>query len=159
MRMPIAIGKKDGCRRRRRLPNGERGSLSVEFALALPMLVLMFMGVADMARVYKAACVVTHASHAGALYGSQNVTTAADTTGMKNAASNDAQELSGVEVSASETCKCSNGTVVSCSTGTCVGTMRVFVSVSAQYSFQTLFTYPGIPSTIGLGRSTEMRAQ
>ncbi len=137
----------------------ERGSIVVEFALVAPVLVLLFLGVADFARVYHVACVVTDAAHAGALYGAQNTTTAADADGMKNAATSAAQELSGMTVSAAESCNCPDGTAVNCSSGTCPGTKQVYVSVTAQYAFQTLFPYPGIPHSVGLGRTAVMRAQ
>ncbi len=161
MKMPESRETDRGAilgRRARRFA-GERGSASVEFALTATLLILMFLGVADFGRAIKAACVVTHASHAGAVFGSQNSANAANISGMTTAASNDAQELPGVAVSASETCKCANGTVVSCTTGTCTGVMQIYVTVSAQYTFQTIFTYPGIPHTVGLGRQTVMRAQ
>lgn len=137
----------------------KRGSIVVEFALAAPVLVLLFLGAADFARVFHAALIVSDAAHAGALYGAQSTTTAADTTGISNAATSAAQELPGMVVSSSESCKCPDGTTTVCSTGVCTGTKQVYVNVTAHYGFQTLFPYPGIPHTIGLGRTAVLRAQ
>jgi Flp pilus assembly protein TadG len=55
---------------------GESGSAFVEMAVALPILVAIFIGTADFARAFYFAMELTTAARAGAQYGSFNSTTA-----------------------------------------------------------------------------------
>ena len=95
---------------------------------------------------------------AGVEYGAQSTTAASDTTGMKQAALNDATNLSGVTANASKFCECPPSTLhVSCSP-TCSG-MEMYVRVNTSANFRTLVSYPGIPSTVTLNESALMRAK
>lgn len=58
---------KPGARRR---SNGQRGQDMVEFALLLPLLLLIFFGVIDLGRILHASINITNAARAGARYGS-----------------------------------------------------------------------------------------
>jgi Flp pilus assembly protein TadG len=50
---------------------GERGANLVEFALVLPLLVLLLAGVADFGRAFNNYIIITNASREGARYGSR----------------------------------------------------------------------------------------
>ena len=52
------------------LHRSERGSALVELAVTLPLLVLLVVGVADLARVFYVSMALTNAARAGAQYGS-----------------------------------------------------------------------------------------
>lgn len=85
----------------------ESGQAVVETALFLPVLLLVLAGTIDLGRLSQFDTVLTSAAHAGAQYGSQSTTTAADISGMQTAATNDASIVS---ATASSYYKCADGT-------------------------------------------------
>lgn len=137
------------------------GSATVEFALLLPMMLLLVLGAVDFARLFYSAITVASAARAGVQYGAQDTTKARDTAGMQTAAVNDAADLTGVTANAQFYCECSDGTRVNCVTGTCTGgsSPPVYVQVTVQKTFTTLIDYPGIPHTTALSRTAIMRAR
>ena len=137
----------------------EFGSTLVEFALIFPILTLMSIGVADFGRAFYGGIVITNAANAGVEYGSRSKSAAADTAGMIAAAQNDAQGITGVTATAQRYCECPNGSSVSCTSGSCTGTKRTYVSVTTGYTFNTLMRYPRIPSSIIMSRKSVMRAR
>jgi hypothetical protein len=56
--------------RPRRFAGWQRGQDAVEFALVLPVLLLIFFGVVDLGRILHASITITNAARAGARYGS-----------------------------------------------------------------------------------------
>ena len=70
----------------------ESGQTLLEFALMLPFMMLLLLGIAEIGRAAFITITVTNAATAGAEYGSQNSTTAKDFTGMQNAALYDADK-------------------------------------------------------------------
>src|ERR1700722_3248322 len=87
----------------------ERGQALVETALVFPILILLLLGAAELARVAYASIEAANAARAGVAYGSQNLGTSADTTGIQNAASTDAGDLSAtLTTTATVTGPCSN---------------------------------------------------
>jgi Flp pilus assembly protein TadG len=136
-----------------------RGQSTVELALLLPVVALVMVAAADFARVYYMSTALVSAARAGVQYGAQSATAASDTAGMKQAALNDASNLSGVTTTASNFCQCPPSTShVSCSS-TCSAGMEMYVQVNTSAPFHTLVSYPGIPSTVTLNESALMRAQ
>ena len=142
-----------------------RGQSLVELALTLPVLGILLIGTIDFARVYYAAMAVGQAARAGAAYGAQSVSTSGDDAGMAQAALSAANldltpAVTAASVHATHWCACADGTQVSCASGTCTeGVPRVYVSVEVDRTFQTLFPYPGIPSTVRLNRTATLRVQ
>lgn len=138
----------------------DTGSATVEFALLLPMMLLLVLGVVDFARLFYAAITVASAARAGVQYGAQDTTTARNTAQMQTAALNDATDITGVTATAEFYCECSNGTRVDCVSGTCSGASPpVYVSVTVAKTFTTLVDYPGIPHNTVLLRTARMRAR
>jgi Flp pilus assembly protein TadG len=107
-----------------------RAQALVELALTVPMLVALLIGAAELARVSYVAIEVANAAKAAAQYGAQNATTAADITGMKTAAANDAGNLTGLTTTAS------------------VASGVITVETSA--TFNPLIHLPGLPTTFTL---------
>src|SRR5689334_12276853 len=70
--------------------NGERGQALLEFALALPFMMLLAVGVVDLGRAVYYTVAVNNAATAGAEFGSQTEITAADTVKITNSAVCDA---------------------------------------------------------------------
>lgn len=118
--------------------SSQSGQALVELALTLPIMVALLIGAAELAMASYASVEVANAAKAAVQYGAQNSTTAADTTGMKTAAINDAGNLplTSSDVSA---------TVAS-------GVITVEVS----YPFSPPINLPGLPSTFTLhGRAIQ----
>ena len=142
-----------------------RGQSLVELALMLPVLGILLIGTIDFARVYYAAMAIDQAARAGAAYGAQSVAKSGDDAGMAQAALSAANldltpAVTAANAHATHRCACADGTQVSCTTGTCTeGVPRVCVSVEIDRTFQTLFPYPGIPTTVRLNRTATMRVQ
>jgi Flp pilus assembly protein TadG len=142
------------------LQHCELGASLVEFAIVLPLFVLLMLGAIDIGRAIYEATEIAGAAQAAAVYGSQNPT---DTTGMTNAAKSDAPAVTNLSVTnAAYGCECSDGTfynascaaMPSCSTTTQV--YRVNVTVTGTYT--PLFPWPGVPSSIALSSSASMRS-
>src|SRR5260221_4605902 len=69
-----------------------KGQAMVELAGAIFVLVPLLLAAADFGRLYYTNIEVMAAARAGAQYGSQSVTTAANTPGIRSTASNEAHE-------------------------------------------------------------------
>jgi Flp pilus assembly protein TadG len=134
----------------------QAGQSSVEFAFMAPAIILLFVIGTDVARAFSIAGVLSNAARAGVQYGGQNRSTAADLSGMRTAASNDANGLTGFSSTASNVCLC-NGSTVSCSTSSgCASNFQLYVKVVTSASFSTLLPYPGITRTLSLQGSSQM---
>lgn len=156
-----------------RVPPSERGSALVELAVALPILILLLVGVGDFARVFYSAMELTAAARAGAQWGGMSLSNAANAGTMQSKAVAAAPNLTGVTAAAAVRCKCANDTgstftnttpsVNNCTAVTAVscptaGTHRVlWVEVTATQQFQTTINYPVIPHTVSLSRTSTMR--
>jgi len=138
----------------------DSGSAFLEMALLTPLLVTLLIGVIELGRYAYFSILVANAARAGAQYGAQNLGTAADTTGIKNAASQDGQSLAALTISSAQKCGCTGSTL----SGTCPATNctspahpLVYVKVTVTATFNSLFNYPGIPKTISLSSTDTMR--
>ena len=153
---------------------GDAGTSLLEFALVLPILLLLFLGVIEIGRYAEMSIQVASAARAGAQYGAQSLATAGDSLGIQTAALRDSQ----VVACGGQTVNCLNvfppnqgQTYVLCgcsSTGDVPGStcpasctppaqQLVYVQVNAQGIFQELFNYPGIPSPITVNGVAQMR--
>jgi Flp pilus assembly protein TadG len=141
----------------------ERGIAVTEMALLVPLLLLLAIGVAEFGRVFYTAITLSHAARAGVQYGAQNNAKSGDFSGMVKAAQDEAKDLGLGVISASgeRFCRCPDGTVVNCLTGTCagIGAPEIYVRVTTQTTFTTLASYPGVPSSVALTRVAVLRAQ
>jgi len=153
----------------------ESGQTLTEFALMLPFLLLLFLGVVELGRAAFITITVTNAATAGAEYGSTNSATAGDITGMKAAASADANYVGMTFTSPTPTygCICDNGSGVSCTNpvpapgtcasiaSSCTGTSQVVecVQVSTTATFSSLFHYPGLPASFQTNGNAVMRVR
>lgn len=127
----------------------------IELAVGLPMLLLFLFGAADFGRLFYAAIEVANAAAAGANYGALKSTNMTDTAGIRQAAQNDAVDLSNLSVDSTKVCQDSSGNAVSCTTA---GAYQ-YVRVTTTYTFQTLCSYPLIPSSVALSQVVMMRGK
>jgi Flp pilus assembly protein TadG len=135
----------------------EQGASLVEIGLVLPMLLFIVLATIDFARGYYFANEVAGAARAGAIYGSTNPT---DSTGISNAAKDDAPDVADISVSSSYGCECSDGThaSVSCTTApSCSANIVYYVRVTTTANYNTLLPWTGIPSSLTLSSTHEMR--
>jgi Flp pilus assembly protein TadG len=137
----------------------ERGSSLVEFALTAPLLLLLMAGVLNYGIALRTAIAVSDAARAGAQYGSMTPDNAADVAGMQAAARNAAPTLTDITASAVRSCKCANGSAVSC-TGSCsTGSMLTYVQVTTSATAPNWFSYTGLSFTGAVSSTAVMRAQ
>src|SRR5437773_12355127 len=126
------------------VPNPRRpAAAALELAVLLPLLIFLFLIGVDFARVYYFTVTTVNCARNGALYGSTDTAHSLDTAGIRTAALADATNLSPAPDVAS-------------ATGTdAAGNPYVIVTVTTD--FHTVINYPGIPSTVPLTRTVQMR--
>jgi Flp pilus assembly protein TadG len=140
--------------------SSRRGTASIEFALILPLLLFLVAGVVDYTMLMRAAIAVGDAARAGAQFGSLNTANSANVSGMQSAALNAAPDISGISASAAQVCKCSNGSTVNCSGGTCPsGPVRTYAQVTVKTTVSPIFSYPQLGYTGAVVAMATMRAQ
>lgn len=135
----------------RRFVNCDRGTSAVEFALVVPALVFLLIGLMDFGRYMYFGIVTAHAARAGVQYGARNLVTVGDRTNIDNAALQDAPDAS-LSITPSYFCS-KNGSVVGCT----ASGVTYYVQVQASGTFRPFLTYPGIPSTITITKTAVMR--
>lgn len=146
----------------RKLFRSQSGASLVEFALLAPVMIFLLVGIVEIGRYTFFAILAANAARAGAQYGSTNLTTAADSTGMISAAEQDGQNLSQWPKDTTATSLCSvNGAapakcVLSSSGQPPSGTIY-YVQVVVTGTFNTLLHYPGIPTGVPITGSATMR--
>ena len=146
-----------------------RGTASVEFALVVPVLMLMMAGAADFARVFYHSITVYNASQAAAVYGARNCVLSADYAAMESVALQDAADLEGVSSSPERFCDCPDGTTKECFLNqTCngffggtglYGMPRGYVELTVEQTFEPLLPWPGIPNPLTISETTYMRVR
>jgi len=151
-----------------RLPHrrwgAETGSALVELAVALPVLVVLFVGTIDFARVFYTSMALTNSARAGVQYGAHNAIRSSDAPGMILTAQN-ATGVGGITAVPSRTCQCATEAGVfdvapiSCAS-TCTSPKHVVVTVTVTTSktFTIIMSgVPGIPGSVSLSRTATMR--
>ena len=143
-----------------RKASGVSGVATVEMALMLPFLLLTVIGIIDVSRAAFVGMAVANAASAGALYGAQGPGYAVDTSAVLAAATADAQ-VSGMTISSSTYCECSDGSTSTCLADDCGGSRRMdYIQVDTSADWVPIFNYPGIPGTVTLnGRATVQIAE
>lgn len=133
------------------------GSFSVEMALAATFLLVLAVGSYDFGRFAMAKARLSSAASAGAIYGIQDLSTTTDTAGIAQAARLNAGD-SALSVSSRQVCSCANGGEVPCG-GTCDDGLSapVYVEVTVQDTIGLMFSYPGVPQTIDLSTTNQLR--
>ena len=142
-----------------RFAKDRTGVSFIETALFLPFLLLLCCGVMDFGRVVYAGIEIANAARAGVQYGALTPGHSGDTDGMEEAAIADAGDLGKtVTASAGNFCMCGSSKV-DCTTSCGLEKPAGYVTVTANYTFNTLFSYPGVPSQVALSRTAKMRVQ
>ena len=136
----------------------------VELAIALPILLLLTLGVIELGRAAYFSIEVSEAARAGAQYGSQSLADAANTDNITQAAQNSVPDIVRRDDSPSikQSCVCPG--TVAVTSGPCVGPLGcsyplVYLTVTTSYPLDTLFHYPGLPASFSLNGSATMPVQ
>ena len=140
----------------------EKGQAMIEFALLLPVLLIILLGIIEFGRAAFYAIEVADAARAGAQYGSQSLADAANETNIMAAAQNNAQDMGGALMvnNISTACVCPGGGVVGSCTAALAGCYPlVYLTVTTSYVFTPLFNYPGLPTTYNLTGSSTLPVQ
>lgn len=133
----------------------ETGQSLVEVALTVPLLFLLLVGAAELARMAYYGIVVENAAHAVALYAAQDTATASDTTNITAVADSAAANIGGSDTlqvtSVTQACTCfdpvagTNSAMASCSAACAApDTIIQYVQVSTKATANPLFNYPGL---------------
>lgn len=152
------------CARKTARGKRAQGGQSVaEIALVTPLLLLMLLGTIEIGRFAYYGIEVSNAARAGVQYGAQSLADSKDLNGITQAAQNDAPEVPGLQVTATDKCACSNtpSNFVGCPASRCPsGHGLVFLQVDTTASISPLFRYPGLSSTYtATGRAVMRVAQ
>jgi Flp pilus assembly protein TadG len=146
---------------------GEQGSAVLELALTLGIYgVPMLLGVSTLGQVVYASIEVANAAHAGALYGMVSATYAADTSGIRSAAQQEASDI-GANLTVTPTVfyACSAAiagtryTTQSAATTACTGSGNhplEFIQVVASTTSSPTTHAPLLPMTFALGNTSVM---
>ena len=128
---------------RNRARQERRGAAAVELAIVLPFIVFLFVIAVDFARVFYFSQVIENCARNGAVYGSNLTTAQSPYEGIEGAALADAGGLSPQPTVTSTTGQDAAG--------------NPFVQVTVTWQFQTVTGFPGVPSTVNLSRTVQMR--
>ena len=129
-------------RSRRKSRLRRRGVAALELALLLPVLCLIAAITVDYSRLFYHWTVITSSAHNGAYYAS--TTSSPTQAGLNSAALADATDLNNPAP-----------TVSPITSGTDSGG-NAYVEVTVSYTFQSLFPWPGMPTSVALSRKLRM---
>lgn len=143
----------------------QRGVAAVEFTIALSLLLIILLGAADFGRSLYAKIVMQGSAAAGAQYGVRVGGAYTDTTGIRAAALADTSGLTGVTVTPTYRCFCSDGVSVGCNSHCGLSTPSdptpyIVLTVPTAYTFVPVAPgFPGLPSSVAVAGTASMRAQ
>lgn len=127
----------------------ESGEALVELAVATSLLVLICLGSVEFGQVAYTSTEVAGSAKAGAQYGAQNGATASDSNGITSAATAAAPNLSGMAVTATYACACSDGSASTCLLTDCPNShIEESVIVKTSYVLTPIVKIPGLASTL-----------
>ena len=150
------------CRNRNnpsRIFGQRQGAAALEFALVLPLLLLMMIGTIDFGRFAHSLIAVTNASRAGAGFASLHPTTKATLAGWQ--AKVRATVLAELAQTLQSTGLVANDVTISVPAPATVGngaSARKSVSVTVTIPFRNIVSWPLLPQNVTLTRTTVFRA-
>ncbi len=138
------------------------GQSTVEMAVITPFLILILLAAADFGRMFYMSVQLRGGARAGAQYGAQSTTDAADSATMQAVALSQINLIGASPTASASACTCASSNMPKCSSSydcTDLGPNGAYVSVSTSAVFKTIVTYPGIPSSVTLTGSAIMPVQ
>ena len=143
----------------RKLCRRNSGQSLVETALAVSLCGILMLGAAEFGRLAYAGIEISDSARAGVEFGSQSLPDSEDFTNMTTAASLSAPDIPNLTLTASNYCKCSDGSSSTCTTTSCaVGTRNItYVQVVTSGSIKPLIYVPGLPKSYSISGKAVMR--
>lgn len=138
------------------MDRARKGSVFVEFALVVPLFLLLCVAGIDLARVFNTAMLLQGATRTGLEYAGQSAAAAADASGIATLVSASAGNPAGLTVNSNQFCTCSIGGIQTACSSKCSGKIT-YVQVSASLPFQTLVTWPWVPQPLTVTRTGVIR--
>ena len=136
----------------------ESGQALMEFAVLLPVALVLLTGIMEIGRYANACIVVNHAARAGVQYAAQNRVTASDDTAIIQAAKSDAPGFSNMTVTPSHFCACADGTSSTCQPTDCSGSRIIeYSKVDTQVQLKSVTGYFAFPQTFTVKGEKIMR--
>ena len=144
----------------------------VEFAIVLPMMALLLIGLIETGRWLAFGIRLGNAAHAGASWGAQNPSLITDNAHIASAACNDSgfscttstpqpghtASPDTMFITSSYSCTYSNGTAnANCPLPGAGVTRNMFVNVSTSASFKPLLNYPYFPNPVAMSATASMQ--
>jgi len=168
----IHFAKRTAGRFARTISGSQSGQSLVEVALLTPLLLLLLIGVIEMGRFAYIGILVGNAAKAGAAYASQSLEDASPSVvaNVQAAVNNDFQNnlpsAPTLTVQITNSCGCDSGGAIT--SATCNGTATagtcptgshwvVMASVTCSGTFGALFNFPGMPKSLTISRTANMR--
>jgi Flp pilus assembly protein TadG len=130
----------------RALPAAGHGNVMLEFALALPVISLLLIGMIDLGRYALQQSSILEGARQGAQYGvyAFQASSSGDSNGVNSTARN-ATGLTGVTATNGTFCECVNGTSVSCTTTCGSGqTLKQYLAVTVSKPFTSIMAATSI---------------
>ncbi|HUE74888.1 MAG TPA: TadE/TadG family type IV pilus assembly protein [Pirellulaceae bacterium] len=128
-----------------------RAAAAVEFAIVLPLLITVFLGMTDFGRFGYSAIALANSARSGAAYASMNPYDSSNQAAWHARVRQAAVD----ELSQSPAFDASKLTITATSTPESSGLRRV--SVVAAYPFETIISWPLVPNSIDLKQTVVMR--
>src|SRR5262245_17142930 len=128
--------------RRRFIPN-RSGTVAVELAVLIPLVMFCAVIGVDYARIFSRTMVLETASRNAAMWACQDIDHAKDTAGIRRVAEMDLTDVSPTPTIHSQIYNGPDG--------------WQYVRVTVKMPFQTVTNFPGVPSSSDLERTTDMR--
>ncbi|MGQ0663792.1 MAG: TadE/TadG family type IV pilus assembly protein [Pseudomonadota bacterium] len=130
---------------------------AIEVAILSPLIVLLLAGLLDFGLAAYYSMQVASAARAGAQHAIANRT---DTAGITDTVRQAARLVNAsVGVATTQFCVCSDLSSIDC-TGTCTANPKaIYMRVSVQQSYSTIFTYPGVDNPMSLRSEVTVRVQ
>ena len=139
------------------------GVAAVEFALIVPILAFLFIGLVDFGMYINAEMKLENMARAASEYvrnGGDEDNLTADILAFGETADG-VNDFDDITITTSTVCECDDGVEVDCA-GSCnagTGYMRQFFIVDLDMDYQPIFPYPGLPDSISLNGNARLQTQ
>ena len=121
----------------------DRGQSLAELGVLVPILLIIVLGVVDFGRAYNSSQAVANAARTGAQYAAVSTANAGNLPGITTAAQQETSTLA-------------HSPTVTAGTGT-DSRGKSYTRVTVSYTFNTMIAWPGLPHSVPMRRTVQMR--
>jgi Flp pilus assembly protein TadG len=141
---------------------GSAGNVTIELAFLMTFLLTLVLGAYDFGRLALWQSTVTNSARAGAQYAVLAQANASDTSGIIQAARDEADDTEAeLTITANTFCRCSGSSGTDSCTSNCADGQYAprYVQVTVQDQLELMFDYPGIDAIQSLSSTSTMRVR